>query len=497
MKDILDFTKYAYLMEANRRIYFVGIAGISMSGLAELALSRGQVVAGSDMAYNDRCEHLEDLGAKVFSQHSEDHIEEFQPDALVFSAAIPSDNPELTYARANGIPTIERSDWLGLLNREFPEVINIAGTHGKSTTTSMCAYILMDAGLDPTVHLGAELDRFRSTVHTGGQKLMLSEACEFNYSFFSFDSEITSVLNIAHDHLDLFPEIEDVIFAFAQYISLQKAGTKLVLPSFDPHVGALLDELERIKPGHLGNLSLYFFGYPEDKVRDYKTDLIIEEIEYEHGLPYFSLSYQGRKLGKFKLAIPGRFNVENAAAAILVSYLAGASFETAKESLAKFKGAEGRFTICGYYNGALVINDYAHHPDSVKQTIQAAAEIPHKRIIPCFQAIGYSRAKGLAEGFIEALKDYEHAIVVEVFDDREKDRSFSAEHIVREINRQSGSARFIPTLEELELVLRHELQEGDIVILMGQNIRQIGDKLASRSNHYDQHYSLDDSPQIK
>lgn len=425
-KAILDFKKYKYLMEPQRRIYFVGIGGISMSGLAELAKSRGQLVAGSDRSYNDRCVYLESLGIKIYQGHSADHITEFQPDAVVFTAAIPQDNPELVFAREEGLPTIERSDWLGLLNREFDQVINVAGTNGKSTTTAMTAYILLDAGLDATVHLGAELDRFKSTVHVGSADLLLSEACEFNYSFYSFASTITAVLNLDHDHVDLFPHMDDVIRAFANYLCLQAPGTKVVLPSFDPHIAKLLTMVEEIKPGQLEELDFYYFGYEGDRIGQRRPDMVIGDISYQQGLPHFKLSYRGQDLGQFVLSIPARFNVENAAAAVLLAHLAGADFESAKESLRVFRGAEGRFTICGTYNGALVVNDYAHHPDSVKLTVAAAKEMGYKRLIPCFQAISFSRAKGLADGFVEALKDEPETVILEVYDDREKDRSFSA-----------------------------------------------------------------------
>lgn len=491
-KEILDFKSYKYLMQAQRRIYFVGIGGISMCGLAELAKSRGQLVAGSDRSYNDRCAYLESLDIKIYKGHSADHIRDFQPDAVVYTAAIPKDNPELLFAREQGLPTLERSDWLGLLNREFGQVINVAGTNGKSTTTAMTAYILLDAGLDATVHLGAELDRFKSTVHVGSADLLLSEACEFNYSFYSFASTITAILNLDHDHVDLFPKMEDVIRAFATYLCLQAPGTKVVLPSFDPHITKLLAMVEEIQPGQLDQLDFYYYGYEGEQIEQGKPDMVIGEISYQQGLPHFSLSYRGQDLGQFVLSIPARFNVENAAAAVLLAHLAGANFEFAKKSLRSFRGAEGRFTICGTYNGALVVNDYAHHPDSVKLTVAAAKEMGYKRLIPCFQAISFSRAKGLAEGFVQALREEPGTVILEVYDDREKDRSFSARAIADKINEAGGKALFMSNPEELESYLRKELMPGDLVLLMGQNIRQVGDRLTARTDHYSKHLSLAD-----
>ena len=181
-----DFHPYQPLLSPGKRIWFIGVGGISMSGLAELALARRQKVGGSDNHPNDLCARLSSLGAEIAPCQEGENICRFRPDAVVFSAAIPADNPELLAAREAGIPTLERADWLGLLNREFSAVINVAGTNGKSTTVSMLSSICLDAGLDPTIHLGAELQRFGSTVHAGGSELMISEACEFHYSFLSF-----------------------------------------------------------------------------------------------------------------------------------------------------------------------------------------------------------------------------------------------------------------------------------------------------------------------
>ena len=485
----LDFAQFSYLMAPQTRIFFVGIGGISMSGLAELAQDQGLVVAGSDSARGYRIGDLEKRGIPVYSPQAATNIEDFKPQAVVYSAAIPWDNPELVKARELGLPCLERSKWLGLVNRTYPQVINVAGTNGKSTTTAMCSYILLDAGLDPTIHLGAELDRLQSTVRTGRGELMISEACEFNLSFYAFYSTITAILNLGHDHVDIFPKMDDVIEAFAGYILRQAKGTKLVLPSFDPHIPDLLAQVEAQRPGWLNSLQIYYFGYPGDETC---PDLAISDLHYEEGLPVFQLAYQGEDVGSFCLAVPGRFNVENAVAAILLCKLVGASFETARKSLANFKGAEGRFTLAGHYQGALLVNDYAHHPDSIRATLAAAEEIPHKRIFACFQPITYSRAKGLFPEFVEALKDQAHPILLEVFDDREKDRNFSSAHIAEEINKLGGSALFFAHKADLENYLRAELSPGDLVILMGQDIRQVGDSLANRHDHFHHHQGLAD-----
>lgn len=487
-----DFIKYRHLMDKGTRVYFVGVGGISMSGLAELALSRGQIVAGSDMSPNRRCRDIEQKGVRIFAGHAPEHLTEFKPDVLVYTAAVSSSNPELVYARAHGIPCIERSDWLGLLNREFRQVINVAGTNGKSTTSSMTSLICLDAGLNPTVHIGAEIDRFRSTVHVGGTELMISEACEFHLSFLSFRSTIASVLNLGHDHIDCFPTMQDVIEAFARFVSLLEDGSFLVLPAFDPYIPALLEAAEKQSPGLLSRIHVKTFGYKGDQLLGRAPDLMADHLRFDGGLPVFDVYWEGRFISEFILVIPGKFNVDNALAAILMAHLAGADFETARQTLQSFKGAEGRFTLCGHYHGATVIADYAHHPDSVKLTLDAAEALPHKRLFACFQPITYSRAKGLFQGYVEALKDRDHPILVEVFDDREEDRSFSSSHIADAIRAEGGRADFFPSAEALEEYMRSELQEGDLLILMGQDIRRVGDRLCRRKDHYGARASLAD-----
>lgn len=487
---LFDFKANHHLMESDKKIYFIGIGGISMSGLAELAHARGQEAAGSDLNPNSRCEDLAKQGIRIFTPQQAGNIDLFQPDAVVYSAAVPADNPERVRAGELGIPCIERSDWLGLLNREFPTVINVAGTNGKSTVTAMTSLICLAAGLDPTVHIGAELAQFKSTIRVGGRDLMISEACEFNYSFWSFYSTIASVLNLGHDHVDLFPEMKDVISAFSGFLARLQSGAKLVIPTFDPYVDELLQQFRNEKPELYESVAFYTFGYPGEQLLGRPADLQAADLELIHGFPRFTLLWKGEKAGTVQLSIPGKFNVDNALAAILMSYLAGAPFSSAVSTLRDFTGAEGRFTYCGDFNGARIFNDYAHHPDSVKLTLEAAHRIPHRNLYACFQPITYSRAKGLFEGYVEALLKEVNAILVEVYDDREKDRSFSSSRISDAINERGGSARYYPTTETLEEYLRSVVREGDMVLLMGQNIRNVGDRLCGRSSHYGVKHSI-------
>lgn len=469
----------------NNKTFFVGIGGISMCGLAELAKHQGMEVSGSDLQVNARTKYLESLDIVVYHGQTAANIEEFMPDAIVYTLAVPEDNPERTKARELGIPEIERAVYLGLLNRNYQQTINIAGTNGKTTTTAMCSLILIEQGLDPTVHLGAELKQFKTTVRPGSNNnLMVSEACEFGKSFLHFYSTTATVLNIEHDHVDIFPTIDDVIFAFAEFVALLEPGSNLVVPAFDPLIPNMLDQAYKINPELKNKLKIFSFGYSGDKFEGQSPDLCCESLRFVEGYPVFSLTVDNKSFGEIKLKIPGKYNVDNAMAAIACAYLNGAEYEAARKALAEFTGAEGRFTETGSYNGARIIADYAHHPDSITATLEAAEKIPHKNLYAIFQPITFSRAKGLADGFVTALSKTTNPILMEVYDDREKDHSFSSMIIATRIQEKGVNALFFDSLNKLENHLREILQPGDLAIIMGQDVRTIADNLAGREDHF-------------
>lgn len=481
----MNFQELAYLTDPSQSLYFVGIGGISMSGLAELARSSGHRVGGSDLSENARISQLRELGALIFPLQVPENIDQFSPAAIIYSAAIDPQHPELRRGREKGIPVIERSDWLGLLNRQYQTVVNVAGTNGKSTTTAMVSQIALDAHLDPTIHLGAEYESIGSTVHAGSRQLMISEACEFHRSFLSFYSTMAAVLNLGHDHIDCFPEMKDVVDVFAEFLAKLEPGSRAILPSFDPYLQDLLAAWKAKNPSSFEKTEHYYFGYADDPEPEVGAQrLTAENLDLSGGFARMDLSFHDEYLGRLELSVPGRFNAENAMAALLMGLLLGAEPALAMKSLADFKGVEGRFTLCGYYRGAQIVNDYAHHPDSVKKTLETAHQINHQKIYACFQPITFSRAEGLAEGFVSALQNEDPAILLEVFDDREKNHHFSSREIAEAIVENGGHALFIESCEELETYLRERLKEGDMALLMGQSIRNVGDRLAARHDHY-------------
>lgn len=505
-----DFAAWAELLTPGKKLYFIGIGGVSMSGLALLAASGGALVSGSDLAEKAYLEPLHARKIPVYIPQQAANIDAAQPDAVIYSAAIHSEHPERRRARELGIPELSRSEWLGVVNRSFPQVVNVAGTNGKSTTTAMLSAILLEAGRDPTVHLGAEFAALQGTVHVGSRDLMVSEACEFNYSFLDFASSMAAVLNLDHDHVDIFPEMEDVIAAFARFVGKLQAGATLVLPNFDPYMPRLEATVRAQFPGLWESLRIRRFGYAGAALRErwqtmpgadtelqpaeVPADLRIEKLHTANGLPVFDLVWRtpagspaeqtdGSERVSVALRIPAQFNAENAAAAALLASELGVAPAAIAASLSRFYGVEGRFTRIGQYHGADIIEDYAHHPDSVRLTLEAAENLPHRRLFAAFQPITYSRARGLFREFAAALTGPFQALLVEVFDDREVDRSFSSARIAEAVRERGGEASFYESPETLEAFLREELQEGDLVVLMGQNVRAVGDRLTGRQLH--------------
>ncbi len=469
------------------RIFFVGIGGISMSGLAELALSSGHQVAGSDRVTTPRTEYLERLGIVVHQGHQAAWIDGFQPDLVVHTAAVHEDNPELIRAKALGIPTIERSTFLGWLNRGYDQVINIAGTHGKTTTTAMCSLILMAAGVNPTVHLGAELIQFKSTVHVGepGQ-LMVSEACEFKKSFLEFYSTTAAILNIDYDHVDCFSDLDAVIDTFTEFADKLADSGILVVPAFDAEVTLMLNRLTAIRAAAGRAVPrLIRFGADSDLTDGRKPDFYHKNLTFEKGFPKFEV-WQGDILYcQLQLKIPGKHNVDNSLAAIACAHFNGGTPAAAVLALNDFQGAEGRFTYTGDYRGAQVIADYAHHPAAAQATLAAASHMPFAHTWVVFQPLTFSRTRALIDGFAHALKDCEQVILAEIFDDRETNTGdISSSMLTDRINALGGHAFFEPDFAAIQARLDQLVHPGDLILVLGpEDIRGFADHLTGRTNH--------------
>ena len=468
------------------RIYFVGIGGISMSGLAEIAKNSGFVVSGSDRHLSARTEYLERQGIRIHEGHQAANLSAFKPDLVVHTAAVHADNPELAFSRENGILTVDRAAFLGWLNEQFETVINISGTHGKTTTTALCSLMLMDADVDPTVHLGAELKQFHSTVRLGRPGgLMVSEACEYMRSFLKFRSTTAAVLNIDYDHVDCFSDLQDVIDTFTEFADHLPENGQLVVPSFDPNVRVMLNQLATTRKARGQAMpAVWTFGLASDTIDGQKPTVHAANLVYELGMPRFDVFVQDAYYAHIELVIPGRHNVANALAAIACAHLNGGTPESAVRVLNQYEGAEGRFTHTGTYRGALVIADYAHHPAAARATLEAAANIPHKHLWVVFQPLTYSRTKVLFNDYVDALKDCELVIFSEIFSDREVNPGdISSRMISDRINALGGHAVFAEDFGCIRSQLDEIVEPGDLILVLGpEDIRAFADQLTGREN---------------
>lgn len=475
----------AEALRPNARIFFIGIGGISMCGLAELAHAEGMVCAGSDARPNERCTYLESLGIEVHTGHDAANIDHFRPDLVVMTRAIFADNPERLRAAELGLTLVERAVFLGALSLGYPQVVNIAGTNGKSTTTALASLILMESGADPTVHLGAELIEFKTTVHVGGRERFVSEACEFGRGFYHYRSNTAIILNIVHDHIDCYETLDDMIDAFVIFAANTLPGGTLCLPSGDLAVEEMWRRFQTEYESLSRSINLFIYGKAGTDFCGMTPQLAYANLRYENGLPRFSVTLNGEPYEEFALSVPGEFNVENAMGALAVAHLNGGERKAAKKVLAAFRGAEGRFTYTGTYNGAKIYADYAHHPSAVKVTVQAARNIPAKTLHICFQPLTHSRVRGFFAEFVDALKDVRPLYMSEIYDDRERDTTISSQDICDEINRSGGEAYFFKTNEALREHVRPLLQPGDVFLVMGVDLRQIADDLTTRKSHLD------------
>ncbi|SMC44575.1 UDP-N-acetylmuramate--L-alanine ligase [Oscillospiraceae bacterium] len=467
-------------LKEGARIYFIGIGGISMSGLALLAKGYGFKVGGSDMNPSERTEMLAEHGIKIYNSQIAENIAEFAPDYIVKTAAILPHNPEVAKAMEDGIKIYDRSEFLGLLTESYTSVINISGTHGKTTTTSMTSLMLIEAGKDPTVHLGAEFDAFGgSTVRLGGNKdLLVSEACEFKRSFLQFRSTTAAITNIDHDHVDCYPTIEDVIEVFAEFTDKVDDNGYIVVTGTDENIKkSLAVAKERHEQAGRKLPSVITCSADGED-----ADFTAKNVEFVEGHPHFDIYFKGDKLGRAQLRVPGKHNIANSLIAAACAYLNGADPDSIIKALNEFGGADGRYTIKGKYKGCDVVVDYAHHPTAARVTIDAAEHMPHNDILVVFQPLTFNRTKMLFEDYVTSLLPCKKILFSEIFSDREVNTGeISSKDISDEINKRGGDSEFFADKEDLRKRIDELIKPGDIILILGpEDIRHLGDVLCPK-----------------
>ena len=453
-----------------------------MNGLARLAQHAGFVVGGSDNHPSERTAILEEQGIKIYNSQIASNIDDFKPDYLVKTAAILPHNEEVRRATELELQIFDRAEFLGAFTRTYKNVINVSGTHGKTTTTSMISLMMIDAALDPTVHLGADLDIFNGTIRTGSHDLLVSEACEFNRSFLNFSSTTAVITNIDHDHVDCYPTIDDVIDVFARFIRLVDDDGYVVVSGHDGNIARSLAEAKEYFDNTGRKFPKVVTCATDSKpcvVTGRKADFVAENITFTDGLPEFDIVINDKQRISVKLQIPGSHNIANALNAAAAAYLNGASPEAIKNALDNFGGADGRYTVKGKYKGCDVVVDYAHHPTAARATIEAASNMPHGDILFVFQPLTFYRTKALFEDYVTSLLPCKKILFAEIFSDRE-DTTYgvSSKDISDEINRRGGDSEFFENREDLKKRIDELIKPGDIILILGpEDIRELGDEL--------------------
>lgn len=472
-------------IEKGGRIYFVGIGGYSMFGLAMICMSLGYEVCGCDAEKSKRTSQLENSGVKVFYSHEKSNIDRCLPDLIVYSAAVPDNNPELIRGRDLKIPEYERSYFLGSINRLYKRVINIAGTHGKTTTTTICSLILEESRIRHTAHIGAMVESWGSTVKiSDSSELFVSEACEYNSSFLRFFSTTAAILNIDLDHIDCFPTIDDVINVFTDFAATVQSDGYLVIPAFDLNIVKMIEKLKyKISVEKNSKMpEIITFGHESDLFCNAPPAFCINNYILREGYPSFDVFFNGTYFCHIDMVIPGEYNAMNAVAAIACAVINGADAKSCERVLSAFHGADNRFTFKGKYKGANVISDYAHHPSAISAAYNAAINITGGKVLAVFQPITYARAKGLFDEFVKSLSLCPDSILLEVYTSRESSgNGFSSVLICDKINEVGGKSHFARDFNELLTLIDKLIEEGDTILFMGpERLKDFADKLVEK-----------------
>ena len=447
-------------------IHFIGIGGISMSGLAEVLLDRNFTVSGSDSKESPLTLRLVNMGATIhYGQCAENIVDGI--DAVVYTAAIHDDNPELCAARDKNIPCLTRAELLGQMMKNYKTPIAISGTHGKTTTTSMVSEILLAADTDPTLSIGGILPSIRGNIRVGASDLFVTEACEYTNSFLSFFPKISLVLNIEADHLDFFKDIQDIRHSFQKFVSLLPKDGTLIISGDIPNV-------EEITKG----LACHVITYGKSNTCDYHP----EEITYDSlARPTYYLCHDGKR-EKLTLGVPGEHNVLNSMAAAVLADVLGIPFSYTSCALENFHGTDRRFQLKGEVDGVTIIDDYAHHPTEIAATLSACKNYPHKKLWCVFQPHTYTRTKAFLPEFAKALSDADHVILAEIYAARETDTlGISSQTLQKEIQQLGATCDYFPTFEEIQNFLKKNYSPGDLLITMGAgDVVNIGENLLKK-----------------
>lgn len=448
-------------------VHFIGIGGISMSGLAEILLEKGFTISGSDSKESDLTDILTSKGATIFyGQKAKNIIPGIQ--LVVYTAAIHEDNPEFAEAKAQQLPMLSRAQLLGQIMDNYEKSIAVAGTHGKTTTTSMISEILMAAKADPTISVGGILPSIGGNLRVGASSVFVSEACEYTNSFLNFRPKYSIILNVEAEHLDFFKDLDDIRHSFRKF------------------AGNTLADGATIINGEISNYEELTHNLPQEIITygfDSSFDFYATDVTYnEKACPAFTVMHHDKKVADIQLSVPGRHNASNALAAVALAVTMGLDTDAIVRGLDAFGGANRRFQYKGTVDGVTVIDDYAHHPTEIRATLSAAQNYPHQRLVLVFQPHTYSRTKAFLDDFAAVLSMADVVVLADIFAAREKNTyGVSSKDILTRLKAKGTEAYYFPSFEEIEKFLLKKCVNGDLLITMGAgNVVEIGEALLGK-----------------
>ncbi len=436
-----------------KKLHFVGIGGIGMSGIAEILIDQGFAITGSDRASSDNTERLASLGARIFIGHKPSNVEP-DVDALVYSSAVQPDNPEVMEAQRRKLPVIRRAEMLAEVMR-LKYGIGIAGTHGKTTTTSMVSLVLMEGGVDPTVIVGGRLHGLAgSNARLGKGDFIVVEADEYDRSFLSITPTIAVLTTLETDHLDCYRDLEDIKGAFIQFANKVPFYGFVVLCLDEP---ALQDIMPRIKK------KIITYGL------NGQADLQAVEISHRHNETTFIVLHEGKELGEIHLQIPGRHNVQNALAAIAVGLELKVPFARVKAGIEKFTGVFRRWEVKAEINGMTIVDDYAHHPTEIRATLAGAKAGWRRRLVCVFQPHLYSRTRDFYDEFGRSFFNADVLVLTDVYPAREEPIQGVSGELIANAAKEFGhkQVHYVPDKKDVPAYLMRIAKKGDIIITMG------------------------------
>lgn len=443
---------FDFIKDKNKKIHFIGIGGISMSGLAAVLLNSGFKVSGSDAKNSLIVEKLKNSGAEIYIGHKRENIKDV--DLVVYTAAIPSDNPELLEANEKNIALMDRAEFLGQIMKGHKYNVAITGTHGKTTCTSMLSHITLSGNLDPTILIGGELDAIGGNFRIGNSEYFITEACEYKRSFLKFFPYVGIILNIDADHLDCYKDIDEIADTFFKFSKLIPNDGYLIGCGDDFRVKEILSKAQ------CNTLS---YGF------DDTADVTAKNIVFnKNGCATFDVYKDNKNLFTLTLNVPGKHNILNALASTCVSLIFNISSTDIIEGLSKCKGAHKRFEYKGELNGVTIIDDYAHHPTEIRATLSTAKQIHHNKTYCIFQPHTYTRTKALFNEFTECFNDVDELILMDIYAAREKNTGLvSSDELGNAIRSKGINCTNVHSHDEALSYVKSKLTSGDLLLTVG------------------------------